>query len=287
MARPDVQCGMTAYVGAERPTFVNGHLLDVPRPPSSEKLLRDAYEVTANQMLTDNFALRWGNSGGVTHTKITQLADAFEEAWAIYIDEEDHPLPIGADTYRLNVYIGDSGNGAPDGNGAKGYFWYDSEGWPMIVVAADTLEDPDSADITATHELYHAIQAATERFTYEDDSAWFWEASATWAAATVYPDNIWHASNLFAYAFLPHYPANYFNYADSTDVQDFYQYGAFILPLHLTEVAADRSLVREVWTDTGPEGDPLSVLIRLMDERGLDFNEAFLDHAARMARRRR
>jgi len=280
---PPVQCGMPAFVGLERPELVDAHLLDVARPPSSDKLLRDAYGVTANELLTDNFVFRWGNSGGVTTAEVERLAAAFEETWLIEIDTQGHPLPTGADTWRFNVYIGSSGGGTPTDGGAAGYFWYDSNGWPMIVVGAGTLDNGDYADITAAHEFYHAIQGGTDRYPYEGDSAWFWEASATWASATVYPDNLNYASFLFGYAFLPHYPANYFNYADSWNVEDYYQYGAFILPLHLTELTADRSLVREVWTDDGPESDPLSMLQRLMDDRGLDFDEAFLDHAARMA----
>lgn len=253
------------------------------RPPSTDKSLRDAYNVIENELLTDNFVFRWGNSGGVSVSEVERLAAAFEEAWSVEIDTQGHPLPDGADTYRFNVYIGSSGGGTPNDGGAAGYFWYDSRGWPMIVVGANTLDNPPYADITAAHEFYHAIQGGTDRYPYEGDSAWFWEASATWASATVYPDNLNYASFLFGYAYLPHYAANYFNYADSWAVEDYYQYGAFILPLHLTELVADRALVREVWTDSGPERDPLSMLIRLLDERGVDFNEAFLDHAARMA----
>ena len=36
----------------------------------------------------------------------------------------------------VQYFIGDSGNGAPDGYGAGGYYTVDPEGWPMIVVSA-------------------------------------------------------------------------------------------------------------------------------------------------------
>ena len=255
----------------------------VDRPPSTDKLSRDAYGVTANERLTDNFAIRWGDDGRVSSAEIDRLADAFEASWLEEILVQGHPVPTGADDYRFNIYIGDSGGGTPAGYGAAGYFTSDRDGWPMVVVAAETLDNPDYADITAAHEFYHAIQGGTGRYEYAGDSAWFWEASATWASATVYPSNLNYATFMFGYAFLPHYPVNFFEYPDSWDVEDYYQYGAFIVPLHLSEVTADRELIREVWTDRGPERDPLTMLQRLLDERGLSFDDAFLDHAARMA----
>ncbi len=153
----------------------------------------------------------------------------------------------------------------------------------MVVVGASTLDDPEYADITAAHEFYHAIQGATERYAYAGDSAWFWEASATWASSTVYPGNLNYATFLFSYAYLPHYPVNFFDYPTRGELPEFYQYGSFIVPFHLAEITADRELIRDVWTARAPADDPLSMLQLLMDERGLSFEEAFLDHAARMA----
>jgi len=279
---PPVRCGTPAFADLEMPELVP-EPLPVPRPPSSDKLERDAYDVTDNELITENFAFRWGTRGGVTTAEVEDLAEAFEDAWLEEIHIQGHPVPTGADDYLFNVYIGDSGGGTPSGYGAAGYFTSDSRGWPMVVVAAGTLDDRDYADITAAHEFYHAIQGGTDRYPYSGDSAWFWEASATWASATVYPSNIYYASFMFGYAFLPHYPVNYFNYADSWNVEDYYQYGAFIVPLHLSEITADRDLIREVWTDSGPESDPLSMLQSLLDDRGMSFDDAFLDHAARMA----
>ncbi len=278
---PPVACGMPQFLGVTPPTRVERPL--GPPPPDGEKALRDAFGVVDNELLTENFVFRWGTSGSVRTADVERLAAAFEAAWTEEISVQGHPLPTGADTYRFNVYIGDSGGGTPSGSGAAGYFWYDEEGWPMVVVAADTLRDGAYADITAAHEFYHAIQGGTDRYPYSGDSAWFWEASATWASATVYPDNLNYATFLFGYVLLPHYPINYFNYPDSWRVEDYYQYGAFIVPLHVSELTADRSLIREIWTRDDAARDPLTTMDRLLEERGIAFDDVFMDHVARMA----
>lgn len=277
---PPVACGTPAFIDLERTE-------PVPAPrterPKSGKASRDAYRMRANEYETDNFIFRWGGSGGVTATEVERLADAFEASWLEQVDLQEHPVPYGADDYLFNVYIGGSGGGAPSDGGAAGYFTSDPDGWPMVVVGAATLDNPEYADITAAHEFYHAIQGGTGRYSYTGDSAWFWEASATWASATVYPGNAYYASFLFSYAYLPHYAVNFFDYPSSGALSEYYQYGAFIVPFHLAELTADRALVRDVWTARSPADDPLSMLQELMDDRGLSFDEAFMDHAARMA----
>jgi hypothetical protein len=251
-------------------------------PPAAEKALRDAYGMSGNERTSENFVVRWGSLGGVTEAEVDRLLTAFEAAWAEEIGVQGHPLPLGADAWRFNVYIGDSGGGAPSGYGSAGYFYNDDEGQPMVVVAASTLDDPDYADITAAHEFYHAIQGGVNRYSYEGDSAWYWEATATWASATVYPDNLYYASFLFAFALLPHRPVNFFDYPDSGKLQEYFQYGAFLFPFDLTELQADRLLIQETWTDDGRVDDPLAVLADKLASRGIDLNEAWLDAMARL-----
>ncbi len=274
-----VACGTVAFIGLEPAEPMPERPVDWRKSGKAE---RDAFGVTANELSTDNFVIRWGNRGGVTAAEVERLAEALEDSWLELVDLQGHSVPYGADEFKFNVYIGGSGDGTPSDGGAAGYFTTDSAGWPMVVVGAATLDDPDYADITAAHELYHAIQAGTGRYAYEGESAWFWEASAEWAAATVYPSNVYYAVFLFSYAFLPHYPVNFFDYPDRGELPEYYQYGAFIVPFHLSEITADRALIRDVWMAPSPASDPLSMIQRLMDDRGLSFDEAFVDHAARM-----
>lgn len=237
---------------------------------------RDPYGLP-NLLESANFVVRWGDGAGIDPADIARLSDAFELAWAVQIDTMDHPAPYGTDGYRFNVYIGDSGSGAPDDLGAAGYYYPDPEGWPMVVVAAITLDIPENADNTAAHEFYHAIQDTTARYVYDGVSAWYWEATAEWAANETLPWNAYLGSFLFGYLLLPELPVNFFDYPDSGALQEYHQYGAFLFPYDLTRTV-DWELIRDSWSDTGTEPDPLEVQRAWLAERGLDFDELWLDH---------
>lgn len=255
------------------------------RPPPHhgiDRLERDPYG-TPNVQLSEHFAVRWGNRDNVSPVEVTALIEAFEDAWAVEIGEMAHVPPLGTDEYYFNVYIGDTGDGAPPGYGSGGYYSTDTEGWPVIVVSRNTLYNEPYADITAAHEFYHAVQGAAERYTYDANrvGAWFWEATATWASAEVYPDNPNHAVFLFGYALLPHKRVDFFDYPDEGLLQEYYQYGAFLWPLHLSDRTGGFEVIRDAWTDPGDDPDPLEVMRGVLAERGEDLDALWIDHAAR------
>jgi len=210
--------------------------------------------------------------------------DAFEVAWEIEVGQMGYLQPTATDQYLFNVYIGDSGSGTPSSYGAAGYFSGDEEGYPMIVIAKDTVES-EYMPSTVAHEFFHALQGRVYRYNYDETgpSAWYWEATANWAEGQVYPGEASMAGFLLGYSFLPHLPVNYFNYPDSGTVDEYHQYGAFIFPLHLTEVEADRELVWSSWNDQGAEADPMLVLDAYLQDYGVNINQAWLNHIAHMS----
>ena len=251
-----------------------------PPLPGGALQERDPYGLP-NVELSDHFRIGWGNSGGVSSADIANLVDALESAWILYMDDMEHPQPWGSDTWYFNVYIGDSGDGAPESYGAAGYYGGDPDGYPMLVVNAAVLDDENYTQITAAHELYHVVQGSLGTYDYVGASAWFWESTATWASAKLYPDNLAYASFLFAYMMLPHYPVNFFDYPDTGAFQEYYQYGSFIWPIYLSEHAADWTVIRDAWTDPGDGDDPLESLRHSLADRGQDLDEVWLDHLAR------
>ena len=83
----------------------------------------------------------------------TSILDSFEYAWDIEINQLGYELPTSADTYLFNVYIGDSGGGTPGGYGLCWIFHrFDNQGYPMIVIAKQTVTDQDYMDFTIAHE---------------------------------------------------------------------------------------------------------------------------------------
>ncbi|MEZ4241321.1 MAG: DUF6055 domain-containing protein [Myxococcota bacterium] len=252
-----------------------------PALPTPTKLERDAYGLP-NERTSANFAVRWGNLGGVTVAEADRLLDAMELAWAVEIDAMGHPEPLTTETYKFNVYVGDTGNGAPDGYGAGGYYYVDPQGYPMVVIANASLSDPPYADHAGYHEFYHAIQGSLDRYQYDGVSAWYWEATAEWAAIEVDADNAYNGPFVFADLLLPQLPVNAFDYPDTGALQEYYQYGAFLFPHDLGHQLGIE-LIRDSWLDTGRDPDPMEVLRGLTAAQGADFDELFLDHLARNA----
>ena len=243
---------------------------------------RDATGTYPHALSSEHFIVKWGDTGEVTEDEVRALLAAFEDGWVTEVLEMEHPAPPGADTYYFNVYLGDTGSGTPRSYGSAGYYNTDGDGYPMIVVARETLYDPDYTAITAVHEFYHAVQHGLGTYAYSGSAAWYWEATAEWVSAYVYPDNPDTAVFLFSFAYLPYLPVNYFNYPDAGTLDEYHQYGAFIFPRYLSEHAADWALVRDSWV-LGGDSDPLVVLAGLLEARGLAFDDVFTAFVAHNA----
>ena len=131
--------------------------IDIPvRPPNSNKAERDSLCGNCNTLSSDNFIVRWGS--GISQSQAQNILDSFEYSWDIEVNQLGYEIPTSADTYLFNVYIGDSGGGTPGGYGAAGYFTGDNQGYPMIVIAKQTVIDQDYMDFTIAHEFFHALQ---------------------------------------------------------------------------------------------------------------------------------
>jgi hypothetical protein len=194
-----------------------------------------------------------------------------------------YAAPASTAQYRFNVYIGDTDGGTPASRGTAGYYSDDdADGYPFIVIAARTLEQPNQAALTAAHELFHAMQRETGAYRANDQGSWYFEATAVWAENEVYPDDPDYADKLHAWAFLPELPIHYFREPDG-ELDGLHQYGAFVFVRHLTEIEADRELVRRSWQEAGEAADPLAVIDGLLAEGGRDVESAFFEFAARAA----
>ncbi len=250
--------------------------------PGAGKQSRDPYGVP-NSLPSDNFVVRWGNSGGVNQSDAEDVVRWFEDSWAHEMGVMGFPGPDTSDSHKFNVYIGDTGSGAPSSYGAGGYFSYDSQGWPMIVLAANSLGDPGYAESASAHEFFHAVQAGIATYVYEGQGAWYWEATASWAAGEVFPDNAYYAAFLFGLAYLPELPINAFDYPDTGAVEEYHQYGAFLFPRYVSELHGGTDVIKRSWLEAPSSGDPLAVLEDLLAEQGVAIDDAYFDFADRNA----
>ena len=260
-----LRCGLTVV-----PSPPVGQLL----PPPTGGTQRDTYGLP-HRLQTAHFALRWG-SIEPPRDWVDEVADALERAWDRFVTVDGFPAPDGTSEFLFNVYIADSGDGAPSSYGALGYYTLDGEGWPMVVLAP--TDDVALGTNVAVHEFFHALQFATGRFALREPSAWFLEATAEWAAVALEPDNPYAGSNLYAYAAFPERPLGFF--ASAGGIEGLYAYGAFVVPFHLTQLTSP-TIVRDTWLDPDDESDPIEVMKGVVERSGGDFNATFMEHVAR------
>ncbi|MCP4808142.1 MAG: hypothetical protein GY913_31200 [Proteobacteria bacterium] len=250
-----------------------GVLGDIPAaPPLPFKDVRDGYGVPTS-VESDNFVVRWGT--GVDDAAAQGLLEDLEAAWSVEVDELGFPLPRGTDSWKLNVYVGDTGGNTPTDFGAAGYYAVDDEGHPMLVVSLDTAQDVDGRrHITTAHEFFHAIQDSTGSYAFGtgERGSWWWESTAVWVNLLVHPDNPGAADYLLGWTFFPHLSVDHFVYPDGLSLEPYHAYGAFLF----VEALDDAELVRRSWVEPTSD-DPLETLDDLLWETGDSVDEVLLE----------
>lgn len=234
--------------------------------------VRDAFGSFDHVRESDHFALKWGPNGQFDG-EAEAILEALELAWQVEVGELGFLPPRTTEAFKMNVYIGDTGGDAPSAEGAGGYFWYDPEGFPHLVLSRDAAQY--GGGWTAAHELFHAVQDRYASYEYDGLGGWFWEATAEWAASHVLPDDWEHGSFLGGYAMLPHLSVSHFDYPDTGALEEYHHYGAFIFPRFVDEVLADPSVIRATWENDAGSDDPLVTLGAASAARGADLRDLF------------
>ena len=239
---------------------------------------------------SDNFVVHWGtdydhfDSYSDVYSRMEELLEAFEETYAHQVGVMEMTSLEFMSAYKFNVYLGNTGDDLPSSSGAAGYFTGDSNGNPMIMISEGTAASSVGyLQSVIAHEFFHALQWATGAYSYSGISAWYWEATACWASHQVYPEEGDYAVFLYAFANYQFLPLNYFDYPDSGLTSELHQYGAFIFAQYISEIAADWEIVRDSWTATGVQDDPLSVIDTHLQKRGqnvVDEWARFIAHNA-------
>ncbi|MCO4744664.1 MAG: hypothetical protein KC912_07745 [Proteobacteria bacterium] len=251
-------------------------------PPGSTKVTRDVLDTWTNVLETDNFAVKWGDDTTVNTADIQRIADSFEAVWAEEVVNWGYPPPEHSTTYRFNIYIGDTGAPSPSAAGYGGYFWYDSEGYPEIVLERLALTDVDWADDLAAHEFFHALQGVIDTYDYAGAGGWYWEATASWAETEIRGTKPSNSTNTPSVFLLPELNVGTFGDIDNDTWADYHQYGAAVFVRHMTTLTEDRDIVRRSWVEAPPYGDPLLVLDDLLGEHGTSIGAMHDDYTSRL-----
>lgn len=266
---PPPDCA-TAYLAlAQDSCLAELGLLD-PAPLGFAEGERDAFG-TENAAASEHLILRWDGPLDPAATEV-MLASG-EESWSILVEELGMAEPYGSDSFKLNIYLGDSGANAPRALG-EAYATRDGDGYPMVVLSPEAVADWERGQVVLAHELFHTLQdGSAAHFHYVQDSAgaWLFEATAVWAEAQVYPDEPSTAMWTYAWSFRPERAVDGFVYPSSGSLEELRQYGAFLWIQHLT-LAHGPELVPWLWTQQEP--DP-----RLALEARVDVDQAWHDFA--------
>ena len=228
---------------------------------------------------TDNFAIWWGESTAFEQTHITTLGEHFEVIWDVQINALGYPAPESSDALKVNVYIGDTHPDLPSAEGNAGYFWYDPEGRPMLVLSQDIIAYPDSAKLTAAHEFFHAVQSAVGTYQFQDQALWYLEATANWILEEVFTADGGYSNTLYAVAMRPEFPLNHFGDYTTDGLEADHHYGAFIFATYLSEHVGGPDFIRDSFVEANVGADPLLVIDALLAEHDSNIHVAHLDYA--------
>jgi len=246
--------------------------------------LRDAFAVPGTPTTSAHFALRTGPMIPVDGTKSQLILDALEKAFQKEVVDMALPAPVGSAQYLVNAYIGNSGGNAPSIDFEGAYTTVDNQGFPIMVIHPSLLRDSSALQTTTAHELFHTVQDATgPLYDYDEGlkSGWYWEATAEWASAEVYPTYV--EEFVGAYAMQPQVSVNYMDYPDMQTLIEYHHYGAAIFPRYLQEKVGDWTLVRDSWKKQPPPAprSAIAAIENLLKTRGTSVREHLADFALR------
>lgn len=278
---------LSSIVPADLGSPCGSALFGTPPPPPPPRVRplggvlgeRDAYGLSG-ALANDRFVVRWGPDAGDLTTEAAGLLAELDRAWQVQVVELGYPLPATTDEWKFNVYVGDTGGGAPEGLGTAGYFWFDPEDFPILVIALSDFKEQPSREWTAAHEYHHAVQWAIGSYLYEGEGAWFFEASAEWATTMVLPESSYNGSMLGPYAMLSYLGVPFFDYPDEGLLTEYHQYGAFIFPRFVSEKLLGPDVVRLAWTEPDADNEPMLALARQLENAGISLADALADFGA-------
>jgi len=255
--------------------------IDSKPTKATDKSVRNAYVGDPESVETDNFVIWYGNLGGFSAQNIESLAVEMEHIWFVMIDEMGYPVPEESNQWKFNVYIGDTGEGLPSAEGNAGYFWYDTENYPMMVLSSDIVSWTDSAKLTGGHEFFHAVQASIDTYRFNDSARWWHEATANWILEELYRNEGGYSNTLYSVALRPEIALHHWGDYATEGVEADHHYGAFIFGTFLSEHRGGPDFIQRSFVEAPVNSNPLDVFETLLQENGESLIDAHLEYALR------
>ena len=152
-----------------------------------------------NVVYTDHFALRYGNDHpGFEQSDVEAFGVVMETVWNIECNQWGYGDIYDSDLYYVDLYIANTGDGAPTMNFVGAYTTTYNDYMPYMVFHPQVVGSEEMMEDTGSHEFFHCNQdtiAAEGCFHLMNsyDNLWWIEGSAAWAEDEAYPDlNYYH-----------------------------------------------------------------------------------------------
>ncbi|MBZ0273236.1 DUF6055 domain-containing protein [bacterium] len=241
-------------------------------------------EILPNVHYTEHFAIRWGNNFSWSGMDVSaaEFGAILEFVWQSEVVDMGYPPAFASNKYFTDVYVGNSGNGAP-GISFQGAYTTIYDAWPTtmsyIVIHQDIFTWDAAVEEIAAHEFFHVMQFTIGlngcwEHMFGDGSDWGVEASAVWAEDEVYDDN-----NSYV-GFVNYHFANLTHVTLMSFVNGGYdQYSRGIFWKYLSEFWGGRVGVHTIWNEC--HFDLWDSVGEYLEDQGTTDRDAFVDFALR------
>ncbi len=223
-----------------------------------------------NRVVGEHFVVEYED--GVDADDVDAFLTALEYSWTKEVDELEWNEPEGTDQYLMLAYVQNQNTGGAYTTVERCGSVY----MPYIVAGKDSWRDPYWGDTMAAHEFNHAIQYS---YGYSPEF-WWWEATATYIEDYVYPNvNYWSA---YVTGYTDHPEIAFAAYGQDDYDVFYHMYGMAIWAFYLDNYHGGHDTVQSTWKNASKVSGTYTYGGNdMVDDLGLDWDEAYLDFSAR------
>jgi len=209
-------------------------------------------------IVTNNFLVTWW-SPQISEADGELTAEIVEAAWQALVVEQGWTPPVSSDRYLIWVTLDLdlSSTGLTYELFTSDY----PDGYPIVSINPIWTDYGAFYRNLVAHEFAHALQFAVRNWDGSQGESWYWEASAEWGAERAAPKVDGHLTSVPYYSDAPWYRFD--------SMEDYHQYGMFVLNAWLEEHLMGSDGLRDVWLASSERpGLPWDVILE--DATGTD-----------------
>ncbi|MEE2752052.1 MAG: hypothetical protein VX519_11540 [Myxococcota bacterium] len=218
------------------PTLLQPPPLVQPLPPPTPEARGHLTQTLSEHLDSEHFCVTW-ETEDTTEDVAARTLEALELAWDAMVERDGWDAPLSSENWLLSTMLDPS----LDGTGFTGQYTDNATAvvYPYIWINPLYEDMPEFFRSLAAHEFNHALQWRKRPYANGWEEPWYWEASAEWGAELALPE-----AN--AYALQSYYYAEHPEYRYSS-MQDYHQYGMFLVNAFLEEYRTGSGGMHQVW----------------------------------------